>query len=86
MYTKFYTNNNNGKIVSKPLKHFMGLLEDNKEFYQPHRSYCINVRFIKQYVKKDGGYLVMDKDVMVSISKEKRDEFLQLMSSLLTKR
>ncbi len=82
MYTKFYTKTNNSKIVSKPLKHFMGLLEDNKEFYRPHRSYCINVRFIKQYVKKDGGYLVMDNDVIVSISKEKREEFLQLMSSL----
>lgn len=82
MYTKFYTKSNNSKIVSKPLKHFMALLKDNKEFYRPHRSYCINVRFIKQYVKKDGGYLVMDNDVIVSISKEKRDEFLQLMSSL----
>ncbi|MCB9188364.1 MAG: response regulator transcription factor [Flavobacteriales bacterium] len=81
MYTKFYTKNSGSKMVSKPLKHFMELLEENKEFYRPHRSYCINMRYIKQYVKKDGGYLVMDNDVMVSISREKREEFLHLMSS-----
>lgn len=81
MYTKFYTKNNGSKIVSKPLKHFMELLDDHREFYRPHRSYCINMRYIKQYVKKDGGYLVMDNDVIVSISREKREEFLLLMSS-----
>lgn len=82
MYTKFYTKTNGSKVVSKPLKHFVGLLSDSKEFFRPHRSYCINMRYIKQFVKKDGGYLVMDNDVIVSISKEKREDFLQLMGSL----
>lgn len=82
MYTKFYTKTSGSKMVSKPLKHFMDMLGDNKEFFRPHRSYCINMRHIKQFVRKDGGYLVMDNDVIVSISKEKRDEFLQIMSGI----
>lgn len=82
MYTKFYTKSNSSKLVSKPLKHFVELLGNNKDFFRPHRSYCINMRYIKQFVKKDGGYLVMDNDVIVSISKEKRDDFLHLMGTL----
>ncbi|TNE53070.1 MAG: response regulator transcription factor [Bacteroidetes bacterium] len=82
MYTKFYTKSNGSKLVSKPLKHFMALLEDKQEFYRPHRSFCINMRYIKQFVKKDGGHLVMDNDLIVSISREKRDEFLQIMGGI----
>jgi two-component system LytT family response regulator len=81
MYTKFYTKENGSKIVSKPLKHFVELLTTHKGFFRPHRSFYINMRYIKQFVKKDGGYLVMDNDVIVSIAKDKRDDLLQIMGS-----
>jgi two-component system LytT family response regulator len=45
---------------------------------------CISkpLKHIKKHVKSDGGYIVMDNDKTVSISKEKHEEFLQLVSSI----
>ena len=69
-------------LISKPLKHFVDLLAQIPVFYKPHRSYLVNLTYIKQYVKSDGGYILMDNDHSVSISKEKREEFLSIMQAL----
>jgi two-component system LytT family response regulator len=81
MYTKVYTTTQE-ILISKPLKHFVALLQKVPTFYKPHRSYFINLTYIKQYVKSDGGYILMDNDKSVSISKEKKDEFLELVSAI----
>ncbi|MEL6561601.1 MAG: LytTR family transcriptional regulator DNA-binding domain-containing protein [Bacteroidota bacterium] len=49
-------------------------------FYKSHRSFLINLQHIKQFVKSEGGYIVMDNDQIVSLSKEKRTEFLDLVA------
>lgn len=82
MYTKIYMKNGGELLVSKPLKHFVGLLEQQKMFYKPHRSFFINLTFIREYIKKDGGYIIMDNGKIVSISKDKKQEFLTIVSCL----
>ncbi|AXG69936.1 transcriptional regulatory protein YehT [Kordia sp. SMS9] len=82
MYTKITTINESEILVSKPLKHFVSLLENIKAFYKPHRSYLINLKYIKEYIKKDGGYIVMDNNETVSISKDKKEEFLAIVQNI----
>ncbi|WP_298512419.1 LytTR family DNA-binding domain-containing protein [uncultured Kordia sp.] len=82
MYTKITTVNDSEILVSKPLKHFVSLLDKIKTFYKPHRSYLINLKFIKEYIKKDGGYIVMDNNETVSISKDKKEEFLAIVQNI----
>lgn len=82
MYTKVYSQNSGSEVVSKPLKYFVDILNKSQLFYRPHRSFLINIKHIKQYVRKDGNYIVMNNDMIVSISKEKRDEFLEIVSSI----
>lgn len=82
MYTKITTINESEILVSKPLKHFVSLLEKVKTFYRPHRSYFINLKYIKEYIKKDGGYIVMDNNETVSISKDKKEEFLAIVQNI----
>jgi two-component system LytT family response regulator len=81
MYTKVFTENQEMILVSKPLKFFIDALQGSAQFYKPHRSYIINLKRIKQYVNKDGGYIVMDNQKTVSISREKREEFFELLGS-----
>ncbi|QIE59832.1 response regulator transcription factor [Rasiella rasia] len=81
MYTNIMTKEES-LCISKPLKHFVELLQNIPTFYRPHRSHLINLTYIKQYVKSDGGYIVMDNGKTVSISKEKKDEFLHLVQNL----
>jgi two-component system LytT family response regulator len=82
MYTKIATTADPSILISKPLKHFVNLLEKMALFYRPHRSYLINLKYIKMYVKSDGGYILMDNNKTVSISKDKRDEFMELVSNM----
>lgn len=82
MYTKVTTIKEAEMLVCKPLRHFVTLLENLPYFYKPHRSYFINLKFIKEYIKKDGGYIVMDNDKTVSISNDNKEEFLTLIQNI----
>ena len=81
MYTKISTIQEE-ILISKPLRHFVELLDKIPVFYKPHRSFLINLSFIQQYVKSDGGYILMDNGKSVSISKDKKEEFLELVNTI----
>ncbi len=66
-------------MVSKHLKEYETLLAD-EQFMRVHNSYLVNLREVKQYVKSEGGYLLMNDNTQVSISPKKRDEFLLRVS------
>jgi two-component system LytT family response regulator len=81
MYTKVYTKSEGMVLVSKPIKFFIDILNDSNQFYRPHRSFLINLKRIKQYINKDGGYIIMDNQQTVGISREKKEEFFEVMQS-----
>lgn len=82
MYTNVSTINDGTILVSKPLKFFVESLQKIKTFYRPHRSHLINLSFIKEYIKKDGGYILMENNKTVSISKDKKEEFLTIVQNI----
>ena len=82
MYTKVYINDEKPILISKPLKFFNHLIEAGNTFYKPHRSHIFNIKYLKQYIKKDGNYVLLENDQTIPISKEKRDEFLSLISAI----
>lgn len=81
MYTKVHLVDE-VMLVSKPLKYFTELLKDYSVFYKPHRSFLINLKYVKEYIRKDGGYINMDNGQTVSISKDKKEEFLRIVQSI----
>jgi two-component system LytT family response regulator len=82
MYTKVKRENGEEVLVSKPLKYFQHLLESGTTFYRPHRSHIINMTFLKQYVRRDGHSIVLENGDMVPVAKDKKEEFLELVSSI----
>lgn len=82
MYTTVILQNKSEIVISKPLKHFVELLAKISTFYKPHRSYLINLKYIQEYSKRDGGYIVMDNNESVSISKDKKEEFLTIVKNI----
>ena len=78
-YSHFVLKNGEKIMVSKRLKEFESALLNSQKFFRPHRSYIVNIDSIKQYVKSDGGYLLMQNGAQVSLSREMRDEFLQVI-------
>lgn len=77
-YTEIHLQNNSKLLVSRTLKNFEEVLEGNSNFFRCHKSYIINRQYVLDYVKSDGGYLVLKPKTQIPISADKVDEFLQV--------
>jgi len=78
-YTKVVLQGGKKIVVSKVLKDIDEAL-NGPDFCRVHSSFLINVNRIKKYVRGDGGYLIMDDDANISISRNRRQEFMDLFS------
>ena len=78
-YSWFYLSGNRKMLVSKHLKEFQDLL-DEKNFFRSHNSHLINLRFVRKYIRKDGGYIEMQDGAEIPVSRNKKDLFLSSMS------
>jgi two-component system LytT family response regulator len=74
-YTNVFLNDGNKLLISKKLKEFENILTNNKNFFRTHRSYIINTSCIKQYIKSDGGSIVLQNKVSIPIARERKEEF-----------
>jgi two-component system LytT family response regulator len=75
-YTWFYLTNLQKQIVSKSLKEYEEILPPEM-FFRIHNSYLINIRLMENYIKGDGGQVVMCNGVKLDVSKRKKTSFLK---------
>jgi two-component system, LytTR family, response regulator len=80
-YTNIYLKNGSKVLVSKKLKFFEDVLGNRKIFFRPHRSHLINVNFIRKYVRGES-LLMMENNVNLSLSREKKQEFEATLKEL----
>jgi two-component system, LytTR family, response regulator len=80
-YTEFYFSGAKKLLVTKTLKEFEDLLGD-QGFYRVHQSHLINTKYIKEFVKSDGGYLIMTDSSNVPVSSRKRPEVVKMLEEL----
>ena len=75
-YTNFIVKEGKKIMVSKKIKEFEHILSPENGFYRSHRSFIVNKEYIKQYIKTDGGSLLMTNNDEVSISKDMKETIL----------
>jgi two-component system LytT family response regulator len=80
-YTEFHFVNAKKLLVSKTLKEFEDLLSESG-FYRVHQSHLINTKFIKEYVKIEGGHLIMTDGSMIPVSTRKRPEVMKMLEKI----
>ena len=80
-YTKFYIKNNKPVLISKTLKEYEDLLTEHG-FERIHQSHLINLAYLKSYIKKDGGYVVMADNSNLPISQRKKERLQELLKTL----
>jgi two-component system, LytTR family, response regulator len=78
-YSWFYLSGGRKILVSKHLKEFQELLSD-RYFFRSHNSHMINLKYVKKYIRKEGGYIEMTDGSMIPISRNRKDLFLAHMS------
>jgi two-component system LytT family response regulator len=78
-YTTFYLVDGEKIVTSRPIFEYEDLLKDH-DFVRPHQSHLINKRFIRSWVKEDGGFLLLENDFQVPVSRAKRAEMKKLFA------
>ena len=81
-YTHVLLKDSSKLLISKKLKEFETLLSDTKNFFRIHRSFLINTDAIQQYIKSDGGSILMSNNVSVPVARERKDDFQKLIESI----
>ncbi len=78
-YTNVVLTDGRKIMVSRVLKELDETLA-GADFYRVHSSFLINISHIKKFVRGEGGYIVMDNDDNITLSRSRRQEFMELFS------
>ena len=80
-YTDIHLNNGQHMLISRTLKDIEDLL-DMQPFFRVHNSYVVNLQYAVRYIKGEGGYLVLNNDTNIPVSRNKKEELLKLITYL----
>jgi two-component system, LytTR family, response regulator len=78
-YTSVVLKGGKKVLVSKVLKDIDETLA-GPDFFRVHNSYLINLNHITKFVRGEGGYVIMDDGANISISRNRRQEFMDQFS------
>ena len=77
-YTNIYMAEGRKRVISKTLKEFEDMLSLH-QFFRPHHSFLVNLNRVREFIRGDGGFLVMENKMKVPVSKNRREELLSLL-------
>ncbi len=70
-YTNFFFEDRSKLLVTRTLKDFADLLEENN-FLRVHQSHLVNLKHLKAYIKTEGGYIMMQDGSRIPVSVRKK--------------
>jgi two-component system LytT family response regulator len=76
--TWFFLQTGEKILVTRTLKHYDQLLEKHP-FIRVHQSHLVNIDFLHEFIKRDGGYLKLKNGEMVPVAVRKKQEVLDLL-------
>lgn len=78
-YTHVHFTNGKKLLVSKQLKEFETILAPHG-FFRVHNSFLVNIAQVSKYIRGEGGYLLMNDNASIEVSRQKKDELLRLLN------
>jgi two-component system LytT family response regulator len=79
-YSKFFIEGRQPIMISKPLGEVDQILSD-AGFFRPHRHFLINIKKITEFIRADGGFVVMSNGENIPLARNKRQEFIDFCTS-----
>lgn len=80
-YTQFFFQDGSKILVTKTLKSFSDMLK-NYQFLRVHQSHLVNIKYVKAFIKSDGGYLILKDKNTVPVSVRKRAEVIEALNTI----
>jgi len=77
-YTNFHFTNQHIVCTSKPIHEYEELLADSG-FVRIHKSCLINLLHVKEYIKGEGGSVILSNGKEAEVSRRKKDVFINKM-------
>lgn len=74
-YTAAHMIDGSTHVLSKPLKEFEKLLEE-ENFLRIHNSHIVNLAYIAKYIRGEGGFVVLKNKVQLEVSRRRKAELL----------
>jgi two-component system, LytTR family, response regulator len=78
-YTTFFLSNGEKILTSKPIFEYEEMLQDYG-FVRCHQSHLVNKTFVKSWIKEEGGYLLMEDNTQIPISRNKKEGLKLLLN------
>ena len=80
-YTTFHLKNNQKILVSKTIKEYEEMLEE-VHFFRVHNSHIINLHYVKNYIKGEGGIVKMEDGSEIDVSRRRKEDFLKALHAM----
>lgn len=78
-YTTVYLKSNIKYLLSKKIKEIESIIPNNN-FFRVHKSYFVNLNAVKELIKNEGIYAVLENGENIPISRIKKDELIKKLS------
>lgn len=78
-YTWVFLSNDQKYLVSKTLKQVSSMIPLD-HFFRAHKSYVVNMHFVRRYIRGRGGYLVLKNDTEIPVSRNHRKDLLDFIN------
>ncbi len=78
-YCKIFTNRNEAILVARTLKNIEELLPEEL-FFRIHKSYLVNMNYIKSYSKTDGYKIILENGTELDVATRRNEEFLKALT------
>ena len=82
-FTKIYLVNEKKYIHANSSLNRIGFSLPSKQFHQIHRQSIVNLCFVNEFRRADGGYVIMRNGDELSIARERRDGFMESLKGTL---
>ncbi|GGG46989.1 LytR/AlgR family response regulator transcription factor [Bizionia arctica] len=79
--TIFYLQDKRKIFVTKTLKYFADMLK-SYDFIRIHQSHLVNLDYVSEFIKTDGGYLMLKNGENVPVSVRKKAEIIEVLDKM----
>lgn len=79
-YSKIHLSSNKVVTTTKILKEFQELLVESN-FFRIHRFYLINLNKLTKYIKGEGGYVILEGNIKLEVSRRNKKDLLNTISN-----
>ena len=80
-YTLFFMKGGEQVLVTRTLKEYDSLLS-SQGFIRVHQSHLVNLDYVREFVKVDGGYLVLDDRSEIPVASRKKSLVMKVLSEI----